>query len=799
LPANPSPYGPLTLWYRQPAARWVEALPIGDGRLGAMVFGGVAHERLQLNRDTLWSGLPRPVGDDHAHNHLARLRHLVLQERDYPAADTVAQQLQGPYTESYLPLGDLHLQFGHGADVADYARVLEMDTAVAGVQYDLAGVRFIRECFISAADGVLALRLTADRPGAITFAASLDSLLWSRTEGLARDVLVLRGRAPAHVDPSYLASDHPITYGEDETDGGMLFEARLQILAEGGRLTGDGRRLRVEKADAVTVLLAAATSFGGFDRPPHTDRGALAQVCAEQVRVAAAKPYAALRADHVAEHRRLFGRVTLDLGGGAATAQPTDVRLAAVRAGGEDPQLVAQYFQFGRYLLISSSRPGSQPANLQGIWNEELRAPWSSNWTTNINAQMNYWSAEPTALPECHLPLADLIEGLRVNGRQAARTYYGCRGWTTHHNTDLWCLAGPVGAGGGSPVWANWPMGGAWLCRHLWDHWLFTGDREFLAARAYPAMREAAEFLLDYLVEDGAGHLVTCPSTSPENGFLTADGRRAAVSAGTTMDMAIAWDLFTACGEATATLGIDTEFAHACEAARARLLPARVGRHGQLQEWWEDFEEPEPGHRHLSHLYGMYPGSQITLRQTPELAAAVRTSLERRLAHGSGHTGWSRAWVINLWARLEEGDVAREHVLAMLRLSTFDNLFDNHPPFQIDGNFGGSAGVAEMLLQSHVAVGARAGGGVSAPPASAEIHLLPALPSAWPTGSVRGLRARGGFAVDIAWGGGRLTQATLTSTLGGPCRVRTQRSDTVVEFATAPGGNYVIGPGGVQA
>ncbi len=452
---------------------------------------------------------------------------------------------------------------------------------------------------------------------------------------------------------------------------------------------------------------------------------------------------------------------------------PTDERLGQV-AERPDPHLAVLYFQFARYLLIASSRPGTQPANLQGIWNAQVRPPWSSNWTININTQMNYWPAEVANLAECHEPLFDFIAGLSVNGRRTAATNYGCAGWVAHHNSDLWRQSSPVGAGSGNPVWANWALAGPWLCQHLWEHYAFSGDRAFLRDRAYPLMRGAAEFCLDWLILDRDGFLVTCPSTSPENRFRTTDGQTASVSAGASMDLEIIWDLFTHCLEAGELLATDQEFRERLTAARSRLRPLQIGQHGQLQGWSEDFEEPEPGHRHMSHLFGLHPGHQITPRGTPELAHAARTSLERRLAHGGGHTGWSRAWLINFWARLEEGDIAHDNLLALFQRSTLPNLFDTHPPFQIDGNFGAAAAIAEMLLQSH----------------AGEVHLLPALPRAWPSGAFHGLRARGGLEVDLRWRDGRAEQAIMRVGVPGDCRLRAQHGQRIASV-TAPGGGTV--------
>jgi len=729
----------LVLWYNRPASEWIEALPVGNGRLGAMVFGKPDGERIQLNENSLWDGHKQDTTNPDALRYLPEVRRLLFEGKNREATELADKYLMGrpARIKSYQSLGDLWLDTGHAEQVEGYRRELDLDSAVVRVQYRVGGTTFARELFASAPDQVIVLRITGDKPGKVNLKLRMTRQqdAGSFTEG--DDCLVLRGQV------------RDIPPGAAESVG-MKFEARLLAVPRGGRCSAQGDALVVERADSVTLLLAAATNYRGEDP---------AAVCERHLRAASLKPYQRLRASHVADYRKLFRRVSLWLGPSPNPDLPTDERLAAVRGGQDDPDLCALYFQFGRYLLISSSRPGGLPANLQGLWNEHMNAPWNSDYHTNINVQMNYWPAEVANLSECHVPLLDYIASLVESGRRTAKVHYGCRGWVVHHLSDIWGFTTPADG-----VWGVWPMGAAWLCQHLWEHYAFTRDNEYLRKKAYPIMKEAAQFILDFLVEDPQGRLVTNPSHSPENSFRKPDGTVSMFTYGATMDLEIIHDLFTNCIEAARVLGVDPGFRSDLQRALERLAPLQISRKtGRLQEWIEDYDEPEPGHRHMSHLFGLHPGHQITLRGTPELAQAARKSLEYRLAHGGGHTGWSRAWVVNFWARFEEGDLAYEHLKALLQRSTANNLFDLHPPFQIDGNFGGTAGIAEMLIQSH----------------AGEVSLLPALPKAWPSGRVTGLRARGGVEVDITWKDMRITDAVLRAKHSGWCSLRMPKGQRV--------------------
>ena len=739
----------MKILFNKPADNWNEALPVGNGRIGAMIFGNIENERLEINEESVWTGEERWDANPDALKNLPKVRKLLF-EGKYAEAEKLAQsgimgKKPGNPAASYQAMCDLYLNFGTQRGVSNYRRELDIKEAIARVSYTANQINFKREIFSSAPDQAIVIILTADRPSSLSFTAKI-----SRQGG----------------KPVISASGNEINFNEHVGNGvGVKMAGRLRVVADGGKMISGGDSIRIEKANSVTILMTGATNYFGTD--PDV-------IATSDMAKAASKTISELRKNHITDYQSLFNRVSLDLGTSDGNFFTTDARIAAMQNGYIDTDLIELYYQFGRYLLISSSRPGGLPANLQGIWADGMKPPWSADYHININIQMNYWPAEITNLGELQEPFVDFIDALRPNARRTAKEVYGMNGIVAHYTTDPWHFTEPTGA----LVYGMWPMGIAWSCQNLWDHYLFGGDVEYLRAKSYPIMKEAAEFCLDWLVVNPkTGYLVSGPSVSPENRFKIPGGSgNASMVMGPTMDHMIIRDLLQNTIQASIILDLDKPFRTRMEKTLLKLAPIQIGKDGRLMEWTEEFEEPEPGHRHISHLYGLHPGNQITQQKNAEFLAAARKTIDYRLANGGGHTGWSRAWIINFFARLRDGEKAYENIIALLTKSTLNNLFDNHPPFQIDGNFGGTAGITEMLLQSH----------------AGEVELLPALPSAWKKGYINGIMARGGFEVSIQWESGKLKEAKITSKLGNPLKL--SYAGKIIDLpVTEKGKTYMFG------
>ncbi|NLO69578.1 MAG: glycoside hydrolase family 95 protein [Porphyromonadaceae bacterium] len=740
------------LWYDKSAGNFNEALPLGNGRIGMMVYGDVFNEKINLNESSLWGGGPTCTeAPENSVENLQKVRELLFQEK-WTEASSVLRNIQGKNSQSFVPMGDLFidLQYKSNSEPKNYVRQLDLNTALAKITFAIDTINFEREYFVSAPDQVAVIKLKSSVDKQLNFKVSGNTPFnFASIRAVDNDEFLVSGQVPIEVNSS---PRYPLVYQNEMGQKGMRYQYRVKIILKDGTISSNPF-LKVENATEAIIILSAATSYNGFDKRADTEGKDENAIAENYLRKAIEKSFEELKHNHIADYQSFYNRVSLKINTISQSIKPTNIRLKEYSNGAEDYDLETLYFNFGRYLMISASRPGGIPVNLQGLWNHNTRPSWGSNYTVNINLQMNYWPAEMLNMSELTDPLISQIKNMSVTGAQIAKNYYNMRGWTSHHNSDIWAHVNPVGHQVGDPKWANWSLGSPWLSQHLFEHYRFTGDKDFLANTAYPIMKSAGDFCLDWLVEKD-GYLITAPSTSPENVFIDDAGNKGVVTIASAMDLEIIWDLLTNLIEASEVLKTDAAERQIWKNTKSKLLPLRIGKDGNLIEWYKDWKDEDPQHRHVSHLFGLHPGRQISPITTPDLAKASKKTLDIR---GDGGTGWSKAWKINFQARLLDGEHAYKMYRELLSKSTLPNLFDTHPPFQIDGNFGGISGVGEMLLQSHLD----------------EIHLLPAIPQSWKSGEINGMKAREAFQVDIKWEKSKLKSAVIKSEQGNPCKIRT--------------------------